>query len=170
MRKVFLMSLFSAVVLLFSGCGYTIGNLGHPQLESVAVAPVSNETLFYNASAQMRGMLTECFTTDGTMKLVSAERADCIVYAKITDVNFNSVNWSDSDEDEFMANEWKCSVKVSYSVILPGRAKPLVANRKVTGSTRFTSGPDLESARINGMRQAMYSAAKNIVASVTEAW
>ncbi len=170
MKKIFLLMIFSAAVLLFNGCGYAVGNLGHPQLESVAVAPVDNETLFYNAAAQMRGMLTECFTTDGTLKLVSMTKADCIVYAKITEVKFNSIDWSDGDDDEMTANEWQCSVSVSYSVILPGRAKPLVESRNVSGTTKFTSGPDLESARINGMRQAMYSAAKNIVASVTEAW
>ena len=162
--------IFSAVILMLNGCGYTMGTLGHPQLESVAVAPVSNETLFYNASAQMRMMLTECFTTDGTLKLVSANKADCIVYAQITDVKFNSIDWSSGNDDSFTANEWRCIVNVTYSVVLPGRAKPLVDNGKITGSSDFTSGPDLESARINGMRQAMFSAAKKMVAAVTEAW
>ena len=41
----------------------------HPQLNRVAVAPVTNETLSYNAAAILRNKLTEVFTTDGSLKL-----------------------------------------------------------------------------------------------------
>lgn len=159
-----------SALLLAAGCGYSVGPLGHPQLKTVAVAPVVNETLSYNAAAQMRNLLSECFTTDGTMKLVSMTKADCIVYARITDVKISEVSWSDSDDEEFQPNEWRCTVQVAYSVILPGRGRPLVSDRSASGSAEFVTGPDLEGSRINGMRQAMFDASKKIVANITEAW
>lgn len=158
-----------ALAAVLSGCGYALGPIGHPQLKTIAVAPVINETLHYNAAAQMRNLLCECFTTDGTMKLVSLSKADCIIYAKVTHVKFSEASWS-SDKDKFQPNEFNCSVTVTYSVVLPGRGKPLISQRSVSGKSVFSSGPDLEASRINGMRQAMFEASKTIVADITEAW
>jgi hypothetical protein len=118
----------------------------------------------------MRNLLSECFTTDGTMKLVSASQADCIVYASVKEVKINEVSWSSNDDDDYQPNEWRCSVKVNYSVIIPGRGKPLIKERSVTGTAEFVTGPDLESSRLNGMRQAMFDASKKIVSNITEAW
>ena len=166
------LKIFSAVVLtlLFCGCGYTIGYLNHPQLKSVAVAPVVNNTTSYNAAAQMRNLLCEAFMSDGSMKLEGLQEADCIVYAKITKVSYSEVGWSSNDDDNFQPNEWRCSVNATFSVILPGRAKPLISNASVSGSAEFVSGPDIENSRINGLRQAMYDASQKIVSRLTEAW
>ena len=162
-------ALAAALTVILSGCGYSMGPLGHPQLKTVGVAPVVNETLSYNAAAQMRNLLCERFTTDGTMKLVSPRKADCIVYAKVTKVTISEAGWS-NDDDNYQPNEFNCSVSVKYTVVLPGRAKPLISERSAGGSSSFSAGPDLEASRISGMRQAMYEAAKNIVSSITEAW
>ena len=170
MKKIIGMFAVIAAAVLLHGCGYSVGPIGHPQLKTVAVAPVSNETLSYNAAAQMRNLLCECFTTDGTMKLVSATKADCIIYASIKEVIIKEVNWASDDDDNYQPNEWNCTVTVNYSVIIPGRGKPLIKERTVTGSAEFVTGPDLESSRLNGMRQAMFDASKKIVANITEAW
>ena len=78
-REIFLkmlrLSTLLLLTMLFSGCGYKIGNMGHPQLKSVAIAPVVNDTLAYNAAANMRGQLAECFQTDGTMKLTQHKKS-----------------------------------------------------------------------------------------------
>ena len=168
MRKIFLFCAAFAVAAWTAGCGYSCGPMGHPQLKTIAVAPVTNETLSYNAAAQMRNLLCETFTTDGSLKLVGLNKADCIVYASVAKMKMTEIDWS--DEDNLQANEWRCTVTVKYSVILPGRGKPLISDASVSGSSDFVSGPDLEGSRLNGMRQAMYDAAKKIVANITEAW
>ena len=63
-------TLFLLLFLLLGGCGYQVGSLMHPQVKTVAVAPVVNETVAYNVAAEMRGLLCECFITDGSLKLV----------------------------------------------------------------------------------------------------
>lgn len=164
-------SVFAAAALIFfSGCGYKFGSLMHPQITSVAVAPVTNESLFYNASAVLRQKLTEVFTTDGSLKLKSIGSADCIVYARILKITFKETSGHIRDDDDFLPNEWTVSAEIEYSVILPGRAKPLLGPRTVTGHAEFVSDADLENARTNGMRQAMFDAAKTIVMNLTEAW
>lgn len=162
----------AAVLFVCSGCGYKFGSLAHPQLKSIAVAPVANDTLAYNASAVLRGVLCERFTTDGSLKLKSLHSADCILYARITDVAYQAVGYGKDPhgDDTFLANEWKCRVTVEYSVVIPGRAKPLISNRKATGSTNFTNGPDMETSRSNALHQACFSASKVIISNITEGW
>lgn len=159
-------------MLIISGCGYQFGSLAHPQMETIAVAPVINDTIFYNGSAMLRGLLSERITVDGSLKLKDAHKADCILYARIIDVAYQAMDASSLPDgsDSLMPTEWKCVVKVQYSLVLPGRAKPLVSNASVTGSAMFTNGPDLETSRQSALRMALFSAAKGVVSGIVEGW
>lgn len=159
-----------AVAVIVSGCGYRIGYMGHPQLSTVAVAPVANDTLSYNAAAVLRQKLSEVFTTDGTMKLKTITSADCIVYAKITKVTYTENSGHLNNDDDFMPSEWRVTAEVEFSVVIPGRGKPLVGPKKITGSAEFINDADLENARLNGLAQALFKASQTIVSNVTEAW
>ena len=164
-----LLCLFFAAVL--SGCGYRLGNLGHPQLKSVAIAPVVNDTLGYNAAAIMRSLLAETFQTDGTMKLTGMSKADCIVYARITSITFQAISWStNKNDDSYLPNQWRVNLTAEYSVVLPGKAAPLIKSRTAAGKAEFMSGPDVEISRNYAVRQAAFVAAKDIVSQVTESW
>lgn len=169
MKRVVL-SLSVLLMVLISGCGYRIGSLMHPQIKTVAVAPVGNETLMYNLSPQLRNMLIEAFQSDGSLKVVQESQADCIVYAKVTGVSFSEIAWSESNKDEFLPNEWGVNLTAKVAVMIPGRSAPLLAERTISGSASFTSGPDLEASRTYAVRQACYDAAKKMVVQLTEAW
>lgn len=98
----------------------------HPQIKTVAVAPVQNETVEYNLTAQVRNLLCERFMVDGSLKLVDEKEADCIVYARVTDVRFAEVSWAKNDKDRddiFLPNEWSVTLTIEYSVIIPGRVR-----------------------------------------------
>ena len=168
-------SLFAALLVLTSGCGYQIGNVGHPQLKTIAVAPVVNETLAYNLAAQTRSMLCERITVDGSMKLEGESTADCVLYARVTDVKFSesassSMSRSRDGNDRYMPTQWQATLTVEYSVIIPGRLTPIISKRIVNGTALFMTGADIEVARTNGVRQAAYNAAKTIINEITEAW
>jgi len=117
MKKIFLLA--AAVCALFiSGCGYRVGSLMHPQIKSIAIAPVSNDTMLYNASAQMRGALAECFQTDGSLKVAGEGTADCILYAKVTNAVFHQITWENNandDDDEFIPDQWQVTHRKDHS-------------------------------------------------------
>ena len=163
-------SLVLTAAVFCAGCGYKFGSTMHPQITSVAVAPVTNETLSYNASAVLRQKLTELFTTDGSLKLKSIGNADCIVYARILKVSYKESSGHLRSDDDFLPNEWTVTADVEYSVIIPGRAKPLLGPRTISGKAEFVSDADLENSRLNGVRQALFDAARSIVSNLTEAW
>ena len=76
MRKIHLAALAAFLLVVCGGCGYRVGSLMHPQIKTVAVAPVQNETVEYNLTAQVRNLLCERFMVDGSLKLVDEKEAD----------------------------------------------------------------------------------------------
>ena len=154
--------------LLLSGCGYHIGFIRHPQLESLAVAPAINETALYNVASDMRFMMCETLVQDGTYKLSDMQRADAIIYLTVKSADFADVgDASLEDDDTYKPSEWSAKVKVDYRVIIPGRGEPLLAG-SVTGSSRFQAPVDLEGGRQRAVRQACYVAAQQVVYAVSE--
>ena len=165
MKRYLGLAAVAAAMLFCGGCGYRIGSLVHPQLKTVAVAPVQNETLEYNLTAQVRNLLCERFMTDGSLKLVDEKEADCIVYARIVDAKYAEVSWAESTraedgEDILLPNEWSVTLVIEYTVIIPGRVQPLVSARRVSGTANFQTGPDQLTGRISGVLHAAYAAAK----------
>ena len=161
----------AALALLVPGCGYRVGSIMHPQIKSIAIPPVTNETLAYNVGPQMRALLCEAFQQDGSLQLKRESNADCILYARVTYISFSQVAWSNNNVDEdYLPTEWRVNLSVEYSVVIPGELKPLINKRSTTGSARFMTGADMEAGRMSGIRQASYDAARKIVAQVTEGW
>ena len=170
MKKMILMFVCPALLLL-AGCGYRFGSLMHPQIESIAIAPVTNETVAYNLGPQVRGLLCEVFQQDGSLELKRESGADCILYARVTGVAFKQSSWSSvNDENKYLPVEWRVNITIEYSVVIPGELKPLIATRRTAGSATFMTGADMETGRMSGVRQAALVAARKIVSEVTEAW
>ena len=168
--RTLMMSVLAAAALALCGCGYRIGSLMHPQINSIAVAPVVNETVVYNLAPQVRSLLCETFQQDGSLQLRRESNADCIIYARITDVKFTSSTWSSTyDDQNYVPTEWSVSVTIEYTVVIPGELKPL-AKGEATGNASFMTGADMEAGRANGTRLAAFDAAKKVVHNVTEGW
>ena len=161
-------ALFLAVLL--GGCGYRIGFTKHPQLNSIAVAPVINETEIYNASSDMRMMMTEVVMKDGTYKLSDLQRADAILYITVDNIAFGEATRATiSDQLEYRPDEWRVMLKVSYKLIIPGRGKPLLQGKQFA-EIRFQAGADVDSGRLKAVRQASYEAARKIITAIAEGW
>ena len=172
-RFAVLLLTFSAALLCCGGCGYRIGTMGHPQIRTIAIAPVKNDTTVYNLSWILRNVLVEQFMLDGTLKAVDEKKADCILYARIVSSTVRVVSEKhkyDRRRGDFEPDEWKISVSVEYSVIIPGQKKPLIPLRKVTGSANYQSPGDVDAARRRAAGQACRDAAVEIVEFTTEAW
>ena len=158
-------------MLVLCSCGYRFGSLMHPQINSIAIAPVVNETVAYNVGPQVRGLLCEVFQQDGSLQLKRESNADCILYARVVDIKFSKSSWSSLHDDaNYVPTEWKVDLTIEYSVVIPGDLKPLVPTSKATGSATFMTGADMETGRVSGIRQAAFDAAKKVVHAVTEGW
>ena len=164
------LTLLSALIYL-SGCGYHWGSITHPQIKTIAIAPVTNDTMEYNVSAQMRGMLAEQFNVDGSLRLVSLEEADCIIYCIVKKVETVSIGEDSTDNEmTYRPAEWALEISAEFQVIIPGRAKPLIPLITLSGYSSYQVTADNETGRRRGILMACRDLSCKIVANVTEAW
>ena len=168
---------FSILVLLLAGgvllpgCGYHVGSLTHPQLKTVAIADVKNETYEVLGSALLRNILAERFQFDNSLKLAPLDRADCIVYARILSIDNSSIKVrNNGTQKDYFPNECRMRITVEFTVRMPGQARPLVRNTHVTEACVYQFTHDPAIGRTNAMKQCFLRIANYIVSSTTEAW
>jgi len=158
------------LLLATGGCGYHIGFIKHPQLNSIAVAPAVNETATYNAASDARMMMCEVVMQDGTFELSDQHNADAILYMVVKEVAFASVSDASIENDnQYKPSEWRTKVTVDYKLVIPGQGEPLRAGT-VSGDARFQAPLDVEGSRLRAVRQACYEASRQIIYNIAEGW
>ncbi len=171
--RLFLLSVILVSAGFLPGCGYHVGSITHPQIKTVAIADVKNETYEVLAAALLRSILAERFQFDNSLKLTSMDKADCIVYARVTGVYNSSISWnynSKTDDENYRANEYQLTVTVEYLVRMPGRGQPLVPKSTAVGSSMYLFSHDPAIGRVSALKQAMLRISNQIVSATTEAW
>lgn len=170
MKNIVYSSLLSLAMLFLSACSnYHIGSLMHPQVKSIAIGYIINDTAAYNVSYQLKQLLSEEFMTDGSVELANRRVADAIVFARIISVGFSEVAGRDWGDGVYHPIEWKVRVVVEYSVIIPGEKNPLVSSQAI-GEAYFQAKADTDVMRQRATMMACRDAAQKIVQSVVEAW
>lgn len=169
--RFFFLAVIASTAMLLPGCGYHLGSIAHPQIKTVAIAEVKNETYEVLAATLLRNILAERFQFDNSLKVTSMEKADCIVYARVVNVANSGISWNfNSKVEDFRANEYQLTVTVQYLVRMPGRAQPLVPQSTAVGSCLYLFALDPAIGRVGALKQALLRVSNQIVAATTEAW
>ena len=169
--KIMKLPALALIIFYAGGCGYHMGSLMHPQVKSIAIAPITNETLAPFISADMRGALCSQFQFDNSLKLKDLKTADCILYGRVTEVKVNATSEDSSDNEQtYRAAEWQLNVTFEFMVMIPGREKPLISKRRVVGAARYQVMADQAVTKRRGIQQACREAARQAVIYTTEAW
>lgn len=170
-RKMLMCAVIPLVCLAVSGCGYHLGSVMHPQVETIAIAPVKNETLEEIATPAMRQALSEQFQFDNSLKLKTVEEADCVLYGRITKIRTTAIGFdSTNNEQTYAPAEFALEITFEFAVIIPGRSKSLINTREVTGKAAYQVAADNEIARRRGIQMACRDAAQKVVVYTVEAW
>lgn len=160
-------------VLFLTSCGYHMGSIAHPQIKSIAIAPVKNETYVPNAAEYMKQALAESFHKDGSWKVKGMNEADCIIYARVLDIKITATNITSNRSNTsitYMTSLFTMNITLEFTVIVPGRSKPLIATTQTCNSTQYQVPADLYTAQQSALQQACYMVAMNAVSATTEAW
>ena len=171
--KIFYSAVMGIFLLLTAGCGYRIGVRGmmHPQIKSIAIAPIHNNTLEPLASDIMRMQLAGQFQSDGALKLKRLSQADCVIYATITSVKNSTLEDASFDGGvTYTPEKFRLKIEVKYKVVIPGSGTMLLDNATATGNATYEILSDPATARSSALKFACYHAAKKIVSQITEAW
>lgn len=160
-------------LLLLTSCGYHMGSIAHPQIKTIAIAPIKNETYIPNASEYMRQALSESFQKDGSWKVKEVNEADCIMYARVLDIKISATNITSNKSNTsitYMTALFTMAITLEFTVIIPGRSKPLIATTQVSDSTQYQVPADIYTAQQSALQQACYMVAMTAVSATTEAW
>ena len=165
-------------LLLSSGCQYHVGSVMHPQVSSIAVGVIANDTGEPSFSSILRGQLSEQFMRDGSLRLTDVGKADAVVEGEIVKYRTRKLARSevredrarDEDSDAYQTVIYRAEVFVTYRVRVPGYETPLLKDVRVTGTADFSRFPDMIIPRQAAFRQALNDAALQICSSVTEGW
>lgn len=171
-KKLIPLYVLSVFLLSVLGCGYHIGSsIMNPQIKTIAIAPVKNETVVPLVSAYLRSSLSEQFMVDNSLKVKQINEADCILYAQVLEVENTSTSEDSSDGAlRYRPAEWQIKVTIEYNVIIPGAKEPLIQTREVSGSALYQVTADQNISRRYGLEQACYQASKEIVEYIVEGW
>ena len=162
---------FAILVVIFSGCGYHTGSIAHPQLKTIGISTIQNNTYEPDLSAYMRQALSENFQVDNSLKVKQEKEADCILYGRITEVTIDGTDKATTNNEQiYRTAEFKIDVTFEFVVIIPGRAEPVVSTRQVVGSSYYQVTADQFISRKSGLAQACRDAAKQAVNYTVEAW
>jgi hypothetical protein len=160
-------------LLLLTSCGYHIGSIAHPQIKTIAIAPVKNETYIPNAAEYMRQALSESFQKDGSWKVKEMNEADCIMYARVLDIKITATNITSNQSNTsitYMTSLFSMTMNLEFTVIIPGRSKPLIATTQVSDTTQYQVPADMYTAQQSALQQACYMVAMDAVSATAEAW
>ena len=170
-EKCSLLSLLFLSLFLLSGCGYHMGSMMHPQIKTIAIAEIVNDTREPLLTAVMRNQLAAQFQFDNSLSLKTKDQADCVLYCRITKIESRTIRTSSTDDDRtYRPSEFQISITAEFTVLIPGKSEPLVAKRTVSASSNYQYNADPNVGRYYGMRQAAYNLANLIVQYTTEAW
>ena len=159
------------LAFLTVSCGYHIGKLTHPQVKSIAIAPIKNNTIIYNVSAILRQQLNEKFSVFSNLKVKSQHSADAILLCEVISITTNEVVDSTTDNElTFRPAEWLLTMNADVTVIIPGRKRPLVKKTRLVGQSLFHLLGDFDTSRQAALLQASRQLAERTVWNTTEAW
>ncbi len=164
---------FAALALcaLLSACGYHMGSMMHPQIKTIAIAEIRNDSKEPLLTRTMRQQLAEAVQVDGSLKLVSQSEADCILYCKIKEVDTISVREdSDDGQENYTPSEFQLTITGSFQVLIPGQSKPLIPIREISTRANYQYESDPQIVRFQGMKQAAKRFANLAIQYTTEAW
>lgn len=178
MKKLSLIVTTLATMIL-TGClsDYQTGQIAHPQISSIAIAPVRNMTERPELRVNLQQRLQAAAQNNGAYKLKPQATADCTLYTVVKDFRTDGVGSSyraDKKEGnnyrDYGSAIYRFTMIVEFTVIVPGQKRPLVTLQTISGTSRFTEAGDIEVARQVAAKNAANDAANQIISAITEAW
>ncbi len=183
-RRFFLLKLLVGIFLLAtffhaSGCGYTTKTVLPGNIKTIHVPPVKNAIdLSGEISDKDRFRVTRPgvevditnavinrFIFDGNLKVVSREKADAVLEAKLVDYRRDPLRYSEGDDIQ----EYRLSLTIDATVYLTNGRKVLWHER-LTGDTSFFLSGARALSEDEAVVKAVEDLARRVVNKTIESW
>lgn len=153
------MRLFALIcIFLLSGCGYKpLSYYAKTAFGKSVYVEIKNRSDFPQAGVNLKDRLNRVVLARLHLELASKEKAESILEAEITDLNFETI----SQDTQGFANYYRANIKVAFNYqVLDGERYQVV----LESSSDYASDESLNSIMIEeNQMNAIDSALKNIV-------
>jgi outer membrane lipopolysaccharide assembly protein LptE/RlpB len=167
--RLFLLSLFAALVGLTGCANYRLGTEGKLTFTTLYVEPAQNKTLLPQSRAILSTQIRDAFARDGRITLVNSEaEADATLHVAITDYHRDVASVKESDAG--LARKFTLTLGVTCTLHENHSGRDLFRDRKVdVHRDAFTDGGQLQSEyqTLPLLAEAM---AKKVTHAVLDVW
>lgn len=150
------------MLLLLGCCGYSVRALLPPNLKTVSVQPVENQTSRPGLDVQLTDLLVRGFTRDGSLRIADLERADIVLTCKVS--GFEKLPQT-YDASQAIAT-WRLTLQAQVNAQDRVKAQPLW-----TGSVPMTVNYDaVTETEEQGITRALDKLSAEIIRRTLIAW
>ncbi len=173
--KLLFSSLLFSLILLLSGCGYTLGEIkpsSMRRVNTIAVTTFQNKTVVPRLEAQTADAVAKQFQQDGTYRIETSDRADAILTGSIVNLQrqpmrvYGSNVLQTSEFELLLTVEYWVKDRVTGAILVKGTAEgrtPFFVNSDSVNS-------DLVTDQNINYPLAAQRMAEHLVSKVAEGW
>lgn len=167
-----LLTLLSPLVALFmTGCaGYQLGGVkpAHlSQVTKIAVPTFENETLEPRLAVLVTNAVIKQLQVDGTYEVVSRDKADAILEARISDIDRSQ--WRAVRNNVLRTKELLVRLRTDYRLKDPASGSNLHTGR-VIGESYIVLDPNFQLSEHQAMEDAAQRLAATLVSEISDGW
>jgi hypothetical protein len=156
-------------LFMVSCAGYQLGGSKPSHLSnirSIHVPLFKNDTLFVRAESHATNTMIDTLTRDGTYKISTADSADAVLKACISDLDYGQV--SSTRTDSLSSEEISLIVEINWSLVDATNPSRILEEGRSTGRTSFFARGNLNIARTNALPDALQRACESITSRIAD--
>lgn len=178
--KLLIFSACFTALLQTAGCGYTTKTVLPNNIKSICVPPVKNaidltgeisdkdrfRVYRPGLEVDLTNAIINRFIFDGNLKVVSQDKADAVVEAKLVDYRRDPLRYSEGDDIQ----EYRLSVVIDVVVYLAEGHKVLWHEAHLIGDTSFFLSGTHALSEDEAVTKAVDDVARRVVDKTIELW
>ena len=162
-----------------SGCGYTTKSLLPENIKRVSVSPVTNAIVLSEEitdktpfrvyrpglEVELTNGIINRYIFDGTLKVVSAEKADAVLEASLVDYRRDALRYSEGEDIQ----EYRLSIVIDARMTQKSDGKVLWSKR-ITGDTTFFLAGARAISEDQAANRAVEDVSRRVIEATIEYW
>ncbi len=157
-----------AFLFLLSSCGYRIAYHLPPDIHSIAIPILKNETYEPGIEVPITNEIITEFLRDGSLKIRKKRDSDLLLLGKITSYKRNPIAFDAEDTDEPI--EYRFYIRIWFSLKNMRTNKVLWKIGGLTGKTTYFVRGNYSKTESEALREATENLAQKLVERVVESW
>ncbi len=163
-KKIF----FVLSLILLSSCGYRIAYHLPPNIHSIAVPILKNETYQPGIEVPITNQIITKFLRDGSLKVRKERDSDLLLSGKITAYKRNAIAFDPEDSDEPI--QYRLYLRLGFILKDLRTNKVLWKISNLTGKTTYFVTGNYSKTESEALREATEDLAQKVVERVVEFW